>query len=161
MAHGHSHGLLMLQENGSQMPAIIKAFQRNPVSHVVDAVDFLRVSLNEQVTSSVPIVLTGEQADVKAGDGVLVQSLMELQIVSLPQNMPESITVDISNLVLNGAPIHVGELTLPEGVEAVTDAGESVAVVNPAEREEAEEPTTPLGEEATAEAADTVPAEEG
>lgn len=160
LAHAGAHGLLMLQEDGSSTPAVIKTLQRHPVSHVVASVDFLRVSLDETITTSVPLVFVGETDEVKSGEGVLVHSLQELQISAFPQNVPESIVVNVSNLVFNGAPIHVRELTLPQGVTAITDGDEPVAVVNRAELEEAAEPTTPLGEEDTAAAAQAVPTTE-
>jgi large subunit ribosomal protein L25 len=135
LAHGGAHGLLNLKLEGSTLPAIIKELDRHPVSHVVSAIGFQRVSLDEKVKVSIPILLEGEQADVKSGDGVLVQSLHEIQVEALPQDVPESITVDISALELNGAPIHVNEITLPKGIVAVTSGEEAIAVVNLPDRE--------------------------
>jgi large subunit ribosomal protein L25 len=144
LAHGGSHGLLTLKfEGGSapDLPVIIKSLQRNPVHHTVDAVDFLRVSLDEEVTVTVPIVLEGEPVGVKQDGGILVQALHELQITAKPQALPEHIVVDVSALEFNGAPILVSEVALPPGVQAVTDGGEAIAVVNPPDVEpEAEAP---------------------
>jgi large subunit ribosomal protein L25 len=132
LAHGGSHSLLTLkQEGGSDVPVIIKSMQRHPVSHVVTSVDFLRVSLNEKVTMTVPIHLEGEPDAVRVEGGVLVQALHELQVEAFPQDIPDHITVDVTGLVFNGAPIHVREIALPRGVVAVTDGEEAVAVVNP------------------------------
>lgn len=130
MAHHHSHGLLSLNfEDGTALPVIIKSVQRHPVSHKPQSIDFMRVSLTEEIEATIPIVLKGEPIGVKEG-GVLVQAMHELHIRALPGNLPESIEVDVSELILNGAPIHVGQIQLPEGISAVTDAEESVAVVN-------------------------------
>jgi large subunit ribosomal protein L25 len=155
LAHGGSHSLLTLkQEGGADVPVIIKSMQRHPVSHAVTSVDFLRVSLNEKVTMTVPIHLEGEPDSVRVEGGVLVQALHELQVEAFPQNIPDHITVDVTGLVFNGAPIHVREVTLPQGVTAVTDGEEAVAVVNP---------PTVEPEPETVEAADAseVPAEHG
>jgi large subunit ribosomal protein L25 len=138
LAHGGSHGLLTLKfEGGSapDLPVIIKALQRHPVHHTVDTVDFLRVSLDEEVTVTVPIVLEGEPVGVKQDGGILVQALHELQITAKPQALPEHIVVDVSALEFNGAPILVSEVTMPAGVQAVTDGSEPIAVVNPPEPE--------------------------
>lgn len=162
LAHKGSHGLLMLTQDGKSEPAIIKSLQRHAVNHSVAAIDFLRVSLNEEVTASVPVVLEGELADVKSGDGVLVQSLLEIVVSALPQNLPENVVVDVSGLETNGAPLHVSDIALPAGVKAVTEGTEAVAVVNLPEPEEepitdATEVEEPIGEEEVADASDSVP----
>jgi len=135
IAHHHSHGLLNLKfDDGGTLPVIMKSIQRHPVSHKPQSVDFMRVSLTEEVEATVPIVLTGESAGVHEG-GILVQALHEIHIKALPGNLPESIEVDVSELVLNGPPIHVSEITMPQGVTAVTAGEEGIAVVNPPDRE--------------------------
>ena len=145
-AHHHSRGLLNLKfEDGTSLPVIIKSIQRHPVTHKPSSIDFLRVNLNEEVEATVPITLIGESQSMKDNDGILVQSLHELHIKALPDNLPEVIEVDISNLEFNGAPIHVSEVILPKGVSAVTNGEEAIAVVNPPDQEpvaevEAEEP---------------------
>jgi large subunit ribosomal protein L25 len=121
-------------------------------------VDFLRVSLTEQVHSQVPVMLEGEPIGVRQDGGILVHALHTLEISALPQALPEQITVDVSALEMNGAPILVGDLQLPEGVTVLTDGEETVAVVNaPAVEEETEE-AAPADETA---AAEEVPATQG
>ena len=156
LAHGGAHGLLMLKQEGqADMPVVIKALQKHPYKPKMNSVDFLRVSLDEDITSTVPIVLSGEAVGVKVDGGVLVHSLHEIEVTARPQNIPDHITVDISGLEFDGAPIHVNEITLPAGVKAVTPGETPIAVVNPPEPEEVEE---------TIEAevdADAVPADHG
>ncbi|MBV9864008.1 MAG: 50S ribosomal protein L25 [Abitibacteriaceae bacterium] len=159
LSHHASHGLLTLKFKDGASPdlsVIIKALQRHPVRHSVNAVDFLRVSLDEEVTATVPIVLEGEPTGVKSDGGVLVQALHELEVSALPQNLPEQITVDVSALELNGPPIHIKEIALPQGVKAITDGEEPVAVVNPPKLELPEETAVAEGTEA-----DAVPADHG
>lgn len=156
-AHHHSRGLLNLKfDDGSTVPVIIKSIQRHPVTHRATSIDFLRVSLTETVEANVPITLIGESQSMKDNDGVLVQSLHELHIKALPGDLPEAIEVDISGLEFNGAPIHVSEITLPEGITALTSGDEAIAVVNPPdvepepeveEVEASEVPATEQGDE--------------
>jgi large subunit ribosomal protein L25 len=153
VAHHHSHGLLNLKfEDGGTLPVIMKSIQRDPVSHKPQSVDFMRVSLTEEVEATVPIILSGDSEGVREG-GVLVQALHEIHVKALPGDLPESIEVDISGLVLNGPPIHISEITMPQGVTAVTSGEEGIAVVNPPDRE-------PEPEVAPVDAAD-VPADHG
>ena len=154
IAHHAGHGLLTLKyDDGTpNVPVIIKSMEKNHVKHTVNSVDFLRVSMDEEVTITVPIVLEGEPVGVTMDGGVLVQAMHDLQVSALPANLPEQITVDVSGLELNGPPIHVREITLPAGVKAVTDGDESVAVVNVPKLEveepvEAEEGAEGEGEE--------------
>ncbi|HVF09347.1 MAG TPA: 50S ribosomal protein L25 [Abditibacteriaceae bacterium] len=142
LAHHAGHGLLTLKYEDTALPdvpVIIKALQMNHVKHTVHSVDFLRVSMDEEVTITVPIVLEGEPVGVTMDGGVLVQALHQLEVAALPANLPQQISVDVSELILNGPPIHVREITLPTGVKAITDGEESVAVVN-VPKVEVEEP---------------------
>ncbi len=148
--HHHSHGLLNLNfDDGSTLPVIIKSIQRHPVSHKPQSIDFLRVSLTETVEATVPIALIGESQSMKDNDGILVQSLHEIHVKALPGDLPEAIEVDISNLEFNGAPIHVSEVALPQGVTALTAGDTAIAVVNPPDVEPiVEEPMDPADVEA-------------
>lgn len=129
--HGGTAGLINVKiEGGTTIPAIIKKTQKHPVTHAIQSIDFLRVNLDEKVHSTVSIHLTGEAVGVKVDGGILVQALHSLEVESFAQDVPEFISVDISGLEFNGAPIHVKEITLPAGVVAITDGDESIAVVN-------------------------------
>jgi len=150
ISHEGSHGLFNLKQEGApDLPVIIKSLQKHPVSHVVISADFLRVSLDEKVHSTIPIHLTGESDGVRVEGGVLIQALHEVEIESLPQDVPEHISVDISGLEYNGAPIHVSEMTVPAGITIITDGETPVAVVNPPTVEPIVE--EPLSDDAIAE----------
>lgn len=153
LAHHGSHGLFSLNvEGGSKTPAVIKALQRHPFKNHVQTIDFLRVSLSEKVNSVVPIVLEGDAVGVKVDGGILVQSMHEIEISALPQDLPEAIYADISHLEFNGAPLLIKDIKLPEGITAISDGEEDVAVVNaPAVEAPSAEPAEAA--EASAEAA--------
>ena len=144
LSHHAAHGLLTLKFKDGSAPdlsVIIKDLQRHPVRHSVNAVDFLRVSLDEEVTATVPVILEGEPESVRTGDGVLVQALHEITVSAFPQNLPEELRIDVSSLELNGPPLHVKDIPLPQGVKALTDEEEPVAVVNIPRAAPTEEPT--------------------
>ena len=87
-------------------------------------VDFARVSASDRVKVTVPVEL--RNTPKATGGAVLDQPLHTLHVECSPTQIPEAIRVDISNLTL-GAPIHVKELTLPEGVK-VLESPEAVVV---------------------------------
>ncbi len=130
IAHSGTHMLLNLK-GASNETAIIKKIERHPVKGIPATIDFLRVSANERITVKILVHLTGEALDVRSGAGLLVQSLHEIEVSVLPAEVPNSIDVDISGLVLNGPAIHVSEITLPAGLELLSDGEAAIAAINP------------------------------
>lgn len=158
LAHGHGHGLLNLKTEGQpDTPVILKSVHRHPATHAPYSVDFQRVALNEKITASVPILLEGEPVGVKVDGGILVQALMHIEVSAFPQDLPEHISVDVSNLIFDGAPIHVREIAVPDKIEFVTDGETPVAVVNPPDVEPIVEVTMTAEQIAEAETAGVNP----
>ena len=98
-------------------PVMIQKIQRDPITHRILHVDFHRVSMNEPVHASVPVVLKGVPPGIKSG-GILEQITRELNVKALPDHVPSHIDVDVSNLEF-GQHISVGELSVPEEVEVL------------------------------------------
>ena len=157
LAHGGARSLIVLEDGRDNETAIVKSVQRHPYKPTVVSIDFQRVSRNEEIHMTVPILLEGEAKGVKLDGGVLVQALHEIEVIARPVDIPEHITVDISDLEFNGAPIHISEIKVPFGVKFVTAGETPIAVVNPPEAEETLE--TPTAEEIVS--AEDVPFEHG
>jgi large subunit ribosomal protein L25 len=114
---------------------IIKEMQRNPIKGDILHVDFVKVSMTEEITASVPVVLSGEAPGVKVG-GVLQHSIREVTVKSLPALLPDSLGIDVGALEI-GDSLHVSDLPVTEGVEIMDDLEEIlVSVVPPAKVEE-------------------------
>lgn len=99
---------------------IVKEEQHEPVSDDLLHIDFHRISLTEELEVKVPIATKGEAAGVKNDGGSLDHAIWELDIVCLPTNIPEKITVDVTELLIGDA-IHVKDIVLPEGVRTNHD----------------------------------------
>ena len=125
--------------------SLIQEVQHHPVRGDILHVDFHAVSMNETITSEIPLEPAGEPVGVKTHGGLLQQQVRALEIECLPQNLPEFITVDVSALDI-GDSIHVKDLVLPQGVTALADADVTVFLVS--EPTVAEEPAA--GESAAA-----------
>ena len=126
---------------------MVREIQRHPVQRNPIHADLFVPDLHEKVTVSVPLHLTGKAPGVEAG-GIVDHALRELEIQCLPTAIPREIHVDIGTLEV-GDSVHVRDLTLPEGVELLSDTELSVvSVVAPVVEEAA-----PTDEEA-AEAAE-------
>jgi large subunit ribosomal protein L25 len=101
-------------ETGSRL-ALVQEVQHSPVGGDVLHVDFHAVSMDEMIEADVPLEPVGIAEGVKTFGGLLEQSLRSLEIECLPKDLPDVITVDVSNLNIGDA-IHVKEIPLPEGV---------------------------------------------
>ena len=116
--------VLDLQLDGKKETVLIRELQWDHLGRTMLHVDFARVSETDRVRVTVPVEL--RNAPKATGGGVLDQPLHTLHVECSPAKIPEAIRIDITNLTL-GAPIHVRELQLPEGV-TVLDPAEAVVV---------------------------------
>lgn len=105
-------------EGGGKHLALVQEVQHDLISRKIIHIDLHEVKPDEMVTLQVPVETTGEAAGVKVGGGVLEHVLFKLRVRALPKDLPEVIEVDVTNLQL-GQTLHIGELTLPAGVEAL------------------------------------------
>lgn len=101
--------------------ALIKEVQHHPVRRDVLHVDFHAVNANETIHSAIPVEPVGEPAGVKNFGGILEIAMHELEIECLPKDLPEVISIDVSELGVGDA-IHVRDVKLPAGVTAHSDA---------------------------------------
>jgi large subunit ribosomal protein L25 len=133
--------LVVVDIDGDKHYAIVRDKQRNPILGTIRHVDFLAVSLTDTVRTEVNIHFAGEAPAVETYFGILVTNLEQLEIESLPRDLPGSIEVDISALSEIGDSISVADIALPKGVTVLTDPGTVVVVVTApvAEPEAAEE----------------------
>ena len=93
-------------------------------------VDFLRVSATHAVHVKVPLLFINEEASpgIKRG-GVLNIVAHELELVSIPEAIPNDITVDVTGLEI-GDSIHMHDIKLPDGVRAIThEADATIATI--------------------------------
>jgi large subunit ribosomal protein L25 len=116
---------------------MIQEIQRDPLQPEIVHVDFHAVSATEKLTAEVPIETVGEPVGVKTGGGLLEHILRSIEVECLPGDLPERIEVDVSNLDI-GDSVHVKDLKLPSGVEALVDEDLTVLSVSEARVEEEE-----------------------
>jgi len=85
------------------------------------------VNMREKIEVTVPLTLVGEAAGSEEG-GVTQQVAYEIQVETLPGDIPQEITLDVTNLGMNEN-LSLGDLTLPEGVTLLSDPEEVAATV--------------------------------
>ncbi len=135
------NALFALEVDGTRHLAMAKQLQRDAIKRSVSHVDFVIVRRDEIVSVEVPVHLVGEALGVEHADGMVEQQMFQLMIHAKPADIPSSIEVDITDLVI-GEAIRVNDLQLPEGVTTEVD-GEDPVVIGQTTRlaveEEAEE----------------------
>jgi large subunit ribosomal protein L25 len=139
--------------NGQQQEAIIKDVQMHPARNVVVHVDLQRVIENEQIRLKLPIHFKGATISpgVKTQGGIVSHMRADVEVITLPKDLPEFLELDMSNMNLNDTKF-LSDIPLPSGVTIPELAHRNAPVVS-IHSPRAEEP------EPTAEAAAAAPAE--
>jgi large subunit ribosomal protein L25 len=136
-----SGAVVELSLGDKSTPAVLKDSHRHPVRGDVLHVDMLRVDLNKPIAASVAIELVGgeDAPGVKEG-GVLEHVTREVHIEALPADIPETITFDVSEMVIGDTAL-LSSLEAPSGVTIVVaeDAEDAVIATLTAPRLSTEE----------------------
>ena len=124
--------VLQLQvEGGSAGPVVVKELVRHPVSGATMHLDLLRVRLDVKIQSTVALELTGaDNAPGAREGGVLEHVVRELSIEALPNDIPESITYDVSEMQI-GDTITLESITPPATVTLLDDPETVIATLTP------------------------------
>lgn len=118
-------------EGQGSTPVVIKDLVRHPVTGHTLHIDLLRVRLDQKIQATVLLELTGAEdaPGVKEG-GVLEHAIRELTIEALPNDIPDSISHDVSAMQI-GDTLTLAALQPPRGVELVDDPETVIASVTP------------------------------
>jgi large subunit ribosomal protein L25 len=157
--------LFDLEIGGSRRKVILKEFQVEPIKGGLLHADFYEVALDKTIEVSVHVEVTGVPVGVKVEGGLLDFVTRELEVECLPADIPEKITVDVSNLAMNQS-IRVSEIAMPPKVKLLSDPDLVVVhVVPPRAEEEVAAAAAPAEGEAVAAEPEVIkkgkPAEEG
>ena len=106
-------GLEGVGESGGNTRVLVKEYQLDPINHKLLHVDFYQVAMDKAITVTVPIVLTGEPKGVKQQGGIVDFVQREIEVECLPGDIPEHVTVDVSELMLHQG-IRLRDLVTPD-----------------------------------------------
>lgn len=112
----YSH-VLSIQVDGKEEKAVLKGLHRHPSKPIILHIDFQRVRKTHKIRVHVPLGFVGEDVSVgvKQG-GILTHNIVDLEVSCMPDDLPETIEVDVSELNI-GESVLLSELKLPKGVE--------------------------------------------
>lgn len=142
---------LQVRENDEKIQdytVMIKEIQRDAIKDRLLHIDLQQISLQETLISTVPLVLVGECKGIKER-GIVEQVLREIEIESLPTDIPDQFEIDISNLGI-GDNLHIKDLVVSSKIKILTPEDEViVTVLAPAKEEEEVVKVAPEKEEVT------------
>ncbi|MFY8178088.1 MAG: 50S ribosomal protein L25/general stress protein Ctc, partial [Limnohabitans sp.] len=133
--------VLQMEYAGKTTEVLLRDVQYHPFKQLVLHIDFQRIDGNTKMKKKVPVHYSGEENSpaVKIDQCLINHIATELEVSCMPKDLPEFISVDLSNLT-KGHSLHVNDITLPAGVTAVT-RGKSNPVLVAVVATKAEAPT--------------------
>ncbi|MBU0547095.1 MAG: 50S ribosomal protein L25 [Patescibacteria group bacterium] len=122
--------MIELGVNDKKFVVFIHQVQHDVVTGKPIHVDFFQPSLTEEIELNIPLVFEGESEAVDTLGGTLVKHLFELEVKSLPQNIPGEIKVDITKLKTLEDEIFVKDLKIPVNVKVIREPDEIIATIS-------------------------------
>lgn len=132
----YENALMNLKSKDSKLNgkvALIKEVVVNPVTRVPEHVDFFALDMNKAVRVSIEIKVEGKAIGISEG-GLLNVVTRQVEVECLPNNIPDSIVVDVTNLAL-GDSIHAAALTIPDGIKLISKPELTIVAVVEQEEE--------------------------
>jgi large subunit ribosomal protein L25 len=130
-----THGpttLIELHVDGNKSDTVmIQEIQREAVSRAIQHVDFLQIVMTKPIRMHVPIRIEGEAPAVARENGMLLQVLENVEIEALPTALPQSLSLDISDMEELKSIRHVSDLLIPSDVTLLTSGDEVVLKIEP------------------------------
>jgi len=127
--HNTIFKIALPQSEGEPANVIIKDYQVDPVKGRLLHADLLRLSMTTLTRVNVSVETIGAPPGVKSEGGILELQLREIEVECLPGDIPEHLTVDVSNLQIGGH-VTVADLVYDrEKVRLLADDNQIVAGV--------------------------------
>jgi large subunit ribosomal protein L25 len=128
LGHYGTGAILELSIDGKRTPAIVKEIHRKPTTDAVMHVAFQRIVMADELKTSVPIHYHG--GDVLQANGLVLEvQLNMLEVHGRADQIPDSVTVDVSGLQA-GDVLTVGSIPLPKGIALQKNAEMTAASVS-------------------------------
>jgi large subunit ribosomal protein L25 len=146
--------ILDMELAGKTEKVLLRDYQMHAWKPIVLHIDFQRVDATTRVRKKVPLHFEGEENSpaVKTDKCLVVHVSNDLEIECLASELPEFVTIDLSNLVRNQS-LHTSDLKLPEGIKAAKHGTQNpviVAVTTPKVEEEVVAPVVVAGDKTKA-----------
>ncbi|MDT8364255.1 MAG: 50S ribosomal protein L25/general stress protein Ctc [Nitrosomonas sp.] len=110
--------ILSLSIDGNPVQVVLRDYQMHPFKQQILHIDFQRINQNQKMHVKLPLHFVNAELapGVKLSGGIVSHILTEVEVSCLPKDLPEFVTVDLSEMKVGGI-LHLSDLTLPSGVE--------------------------------------------
>lgn len=112
--YGRNAIIKLNNSDGKSYNVMVKEFQTSPLIYEIIHIDFQKVSLSEEIKAQVSIKIVGQEL-LEAKRMVLNRQLDTILVSGLPQDIPDDIEIDVSNLS-SGSSIKISDISLPKGL---------------------------------------------
>lgn len=136
------HAVFELDIENEKIPVIVKNVHKHFLTGNILSFDLHQVRMDELIEATVPIEFTGESPATKLGL-ILVKVLDEIEVESLPGNLPDKFEIDVSKLTETGQSISVNDVSVPKNVKILNSPETVIVTLSEQEEEEEKEAPTP------------------
>lgn len=119
--------IIHLSAGGDTYDVLVKDFQIDNIIERLDHIDFFEIERGRVLRARVLLHFVGNPVGVREG-GLQELLVHEVEVESLPRDLPEGIDVDIENLGV-GQSFHVSDLVVPDGVRVLTSPDQVIALI--------------------------------
>ncbi|MEO7453445.1 MAG: 50S ribosomal protein L25 [Fimbriimonadales bacterium] len=124
-------GIMELVEDGGESHlGMLKELQWHPVSRKLQHASFQEVKRNQEVNTTVPIVIVGEPASVADRTGQFLRNSDSIELHAKVSALPDNVTIDVSGMVV-GDVLTAGAVPLPDGCRAANADSVICSVTTP------------------------------
>jgi large subunit ribosomal protein L25 len=109
---GHNTIFNLEVAGGETSPVMVVDEQYDPVKSNLLHVDLKRIDLEKRLRVSVPVKVVGEAKGIKLQGGQMEIITRSVEIEVLPNDIPQSFTVDVSQLMV-GQSVRASEISMP------------------------------------------------
>ncbi len=120
-ASGHNTIFNVDIKGKEKTPVMLVDWQNDPVKGNLLHVDMMRIDLTKRLTAKVPVHTHGEPKGVKTQGGIYQLVSREIEIECLPEEIPESYNVDVTEMLI-GSAVRAGDIPLAGSATLISPA---------------------------------------
>jgi len=124
-----THLINLVLDNQKEYDCVLKDYQFDPVTDKVIHFDLQGIVAGQKIEIDIPIQFVGSAVGVKEG-GQLQEFMHKLTVLCLPNEIPEHVEINISNLKI-GSSIHVADVKIENAEILHAEEAVIVGVVPP------------------------------
>ena len=120
----------LVEEGGTSHLGMLKELQWHPVSRKLQHASFQEVKRNQEVNTTVPIVVVGEPASIAERTGQFLKNSDSIELHAKVSALPDHVTIDVSEMQV-GDVLTAGAVPLPDGCRAANPDSVICSVTTP------------------------------